>query len=221
MPTLDQRDGVHVVDLGSDENRFGPNWVDAVDGLLDRVEADPAPLVTMGTGRYYSDGLDLEWIMAHPDELPAFLERVHGLFARVLTLGVPTVAAVNGHAFGAGSMFAMAHDWRVMRSDRGWFCFPEVDINIPFTPGMAALIQAKLTPRAAVDSMTTGRRFGGVDARAAGLVDDTAPEDELQAAAIARVAGLAGKDPATLAAIKNGMYAHVVDRLGTPSPPPV
>ena len=52
-----------------------------------------------------------------------------------------------------------------MRSDRGYFCFPEVDIRIPFTPGMAALIQAKLSPQAAVASMTTGRRFGGDEPR--------------------------------------------------------
>ena len=36
-----------------------------------------------------------------------------------------------------GSMLAMAHDWRVMRADRGSFCFPEVDIRLAFTPGMA------------------------------------------------------------------------------------
>lgn len=54
--------------------------------------------------------------------------------ARILTLPEPTVAAVSGHVFGAGAMLAMAHDWRIMRSDRGYFCFPEVDIRIPFTP---------------------------------------------------------------------------------------
>jgi hypothetical protein len=36
-------------------------------------------------------------------------------------------------------------------ADRGYYCFPEVDIRIPFTPGMAALIQAKLTPAASGD----------------------------------------------------------------------
>jgi enoyl-CoA hydratase/carnithine racemase len=60
---------------------------------------------------------------------------------------LPTVASFNGHAFGAAAMLATAHDYRVMRDDRGYFCFPEVDINIPFTPGIAALIQAKLSPR--------------------------------------------------------------------------
>ncbi|MCG2942458.1 enoyl-CoA hydratase/isomerase family protein, partial [Escherichia coli] len=72
-----------------------------------------------------------------------YVGRIHELFSRVLTFSLPTAAAVNGHAFGGGAMLAMAHDYRVMRDDRGYFCFPEVDINIPFTPGMAALIQAK------------------------------------------------------------------------------
>jgi enoyl-CoA hydratase/carnithine racemase len=109
---------------------------------------------------------------------------------------MPTAAALNGHAFGAGAMLAMAHDYRVMRVDRGFFCFPEVDIRIPFTPGMAALIQSKLTPAAAVASMTTGRRFGGTDALQFGIVDATA-----------------GKDPGTLGAIKNTMYGPAIAAL--------
>lgn len=48
----------------------------------------------------------------------------------MLTLPMPTVAAVTGHAFGGGALLAMAHDWRVMRGDRGYFCFPEVDIRL-------------------------------------------------------------------------------------------
>ena len=64
--------------------------------------------------------------------------RVHELLARLLEIGVPTVAAIQGHAFAAGAMLALAHDERVMRADRGWSCLPEVDINIPFTPGMSA-----------------------------------------------------------------------------------
>ena len=71
-----------------------------------------------------------------------------------------------------------------MRADRGYYCFPEVDIHIPFTPGMAALIQAKLTPAAAVEAMTTGRRYGGADAEAIGMVTATAPEGKVTSAAV-------------------------------------
>lgn len=214
MVHLHTTDPAHVLYLGDEENRFTPSWLSGVDDALDRVVDDPRPLVTVGTGRFYSNGLDLDWIAANPSEMVAYVDRVHVLLARVLTLPVPTVAAVNGHAFGAGAMLAMAHDWRLMRSDRGYLCFPEVDIHVPFTPGMAALIQAKVTQRTAIDAMTTGRRFPAPDAIAAGLVDDEATAETLVDAAIAKVAELGGKDPVTLGAIKTGMFPDVLRQLG-------
>ncbi|MFI5614029.1 enoyl-CoA hydratase/isomerase family protein [Amycolatopsis sp. NPDC051903] len=215
MPTLTQHDAVSVLDFGADENRFSPEWLEEVTTHLDTVTAGTAPaaLVTIGGGKFYSNGLDLEWLTAHGDEAAKYVTSVHELLARVLALPVPTVAAVNGHAFGAGAMLAMAHDFRVMRTDRGFFCFPEADINIPFTPGMAALIQAKLTPAAAVASMTTGRRFGGPQARDLGLVDATADEAALRSTAVEVVASLAGKDRGTLGAIKATMFAPALTAL--------
>lgn len=213
MTSLDITDGVAVLTIGDDENRFSLAWLEEVEAALDRVVEAGSPLVTTGSGKFFSNGLDLEWAMAHPEGFGDYAKRVERLLARFLTLPVPTVAAINGHAFGAGAMLAIAHDWRVMRADRGFFCLPEVDIRIPFTPGMAALLQAKLTPRTAVDAMTTGARFGGADAAAAGIVDGTAGEDALLADAIARVAGLRGKDVATLEAIKATMFAGPVALL--------
>jgi enoyl-CoA hydratase/carnithine racemase len=110
-------------------------------------------------------------------------------------------------------MLAMAHDYRTMRSDRGFFCFPEVDIRIPFTPGMAALIQAKLTPQAAIASMTTGRRFGGDDAAKYGLVEVAAAEDAVVPAAVELVIPVAGKDSQTMAAIKATMFGPAIAAL--------
>jgi enoyl-CoA hydratase/carnithine racemase len=206
---------VYILDLGTDENRFSLDWLKNVHSLLDTIVDDPAPaaLVTIGTGKFYSNGLDLEWLMANGGEAGRYVTDVQELLARVLSFPVPTIAAVNGHAFGAGAMLAMAHDFRVMRADRGYFCFPEADINIPFTPGMAALIQGKLTPAAAIASMTTGRRFGGPDAHSLGLVDATAPEADLLIRARTQVSPLVGKDRGTLAAIKSTMFASTLTAL--------
>jgi enoyl-CoA hydratase/carnithine racemase len=215
--TLTQREGAYVLSIGDTENRFSPEWMASVNGALDQVVAAPAPLVLTATGKFYSNGLDLDWLGQNADRFGSYVAQVQTLLARVLVLPVPTVTAINGHAFGAGAMLAMAFDWRIMREDRGFFCFPEVDIQIPFTPGMAALIQAKLTPRAAADSMTTGRRFPGPEALAAGIVDGTAPEAELVEQAIARVAPLAGKPAGTLGQIKSTMYATAVAALTTES----
>jgi enoyl-CoA hydratase/carnithine racemase len=215
MPSLSQDGPIWTLDLGDDENRFSPGWMTAVWERLDEVasSSEPAALVTTGSGKFYSNGLDLEWLGANAGELGAYISWVHALFEKVLTLPVPTVAALNGHAFGAGAIVAMAHDYRVMREDRGYFCFPEVDIHIPFTPGMAALVMSKVTPRTAVDAMTTGRRFDGPGAVAAGLVDAAGSLESLPDLAGGVVGELAGKDRATLGRIKATMFAGVVAAL--------
>jgi enoyl-CoA hydratase/carnithine racemase len=213
-PTFHWDDKIAVLDLGDDENRFSPEFLDAINDQLDELEAAGAQgLVTTARGKFYTNGLDLDWLAAHAEQGQSYVARVQALLARVLTLPMPTAAAVTGHAFGAGAMLAMAHDVRVMRGDRGFFCFPEVDIRIPFTDGMAALIQAKLTPQAAVASMTTGRRFGGVEAVEFGIVDATAAEGAVSAAATDLLRPLAGKDPGTLGAIKRTMFRTAAQAL--------
>src|SRR3954465_15967380 len=159
---LEITDDIAGLNLGDDENRFSPEWLETVNGFLDRIESGEAKaLITTGDGKFYSNGLDLDWLGAHSNRGDWYVDQVQHVLARVLVAPVPTVAAVNGPPFGAGSMLGMAHDFRVMRVDRGYFCFPEVDIHIPFTPGMAALIQAKLTPQAGGGPMTPPRGVGG------------------------------------------------------------
>ncbi|WP_026410819.1 enoyl-CoA hydratase-related protein [Actinomadura oligospora] len=215
MPEL-RRDGdVFILDLGDDMNRFSPDWMKSVRAHLDTVVDHPGPaaLVTAGRGKFFSNGLDLDWLAANGDRLVPYVAEVQALLARFLTLPVPTIAAVNGHAFGAGAMLATAHDFRIMRADRGYYCLPEVDILMPFTPGMAALVQSRLTPSAATLAMTTGQRFGGHLAARHGIVDDVAEEAGLLDAAIARVRDLAGKDRGTLGKIKETMHGTVVTAL--------
>ena len=218
MPDLDRDGEVFLLDLGDDENRFNPTWVGAVTALLDEViGADgPRALVTRATGKFWSNGLDLAWMGEHPEQAGPFVDQVHGLLARVLSLPVPAVAACQGHVFAAGAMLALAHDARVMRSDRGYFCLPEVDIAIPFTPGMGALIQARLAPQTAHEAMTTGRRYGGLDAAVAGIVDETVDQEQVLVAALERARPLAGKAGPTLGAIKEQMYAGPLGLLRTP-----
>ncbi|MCW3038892.1 MAG: enoyl-CoA hydratase/isomerase [Solirubrobacterales bacterium] len=218
MPTLTRQDDVFLLHLGDDENRFNPDWVRALDALLDEVEAAPAPraLVTTASGKIWSNGLDLEWMSANTAALPGFIVEVQRLLARVLTLGVPTVAAIQGHCFAAGAMLAVAHDARVMRTDRGFFCVPEVDINIPFTPGMSALLQARWSKRTAHEAMTTGRRYDAPSALAADIVDAAVPLEEVVPAAIALAAAQAGKNGDTLGRIKQVMYADAAAALRDP-----
>src|SRR5947207_1613002 len=201
MPTLDRQDDVFILDIGDTENRLDPDWVASVNALLDEVEhaAGPRALVAAASGKYFSNGLDLDWLSGNADRAVAYVASVQELLARVLTLPLVTVAALQGHTFAAGAMFSLSHDFRVMRGDRGYWCLPEAEINIPFTIGMSALIQARLAPQIAHEAMTTARRYGGADAAAAAIVDLAVGEEEVRGSAVQIAGSHAGKAGGTLA----------------------
>ncbi|MET8575809.1 enoyl-CoA hydratase-related protein [Streptomyces sp. NPDC005012] len=215
MPTLDRQGDVFVLDLGDGENRFHPDWIASVNTALDEVEKAEGPraLVTAATGKFWSNGLDLDWLFAHAEQHQEYVVSVHALFARMLSLPVVTVAALQGHTFAAGAMLSLAHDFRVMRADRGFWCLPEADIHIPFTPGMSALIQARLAPQTAHEAMVTARRFGGEQALAAGIVDRAVPEDAVRATALELAGELTGKASETVGTIKTRMYGRALELL--------
>ena len=219
MPTLDRQDDVYLLDLGDGENRFHPDWLTEAAALLDEVAKDDQPraLVTTATGKFWSNGLDLDWLFANPDRFDDYSVQVHGLLARMLTLPMVTVAALQGHTFAAGAMFSLCHDLRVMRVDRGFWCLPEADIKIPFSPGMSALIQSRLTPQTAHEAMVTARRFGGQEAYARQIVDRAVAQDEVRATAIALAKEHVGKAGPTLETIKTRMYAPALAALAAPA----
>jgi len=214
---LKKEGDVFILTMRSGENRFNQIFVDAMNEALDSVEksSGPAALVTIGgEEKFYSNGLDLSWLAGDGQaEAPRFIKAVLKLLGRIMAFPMPTAAAINGHAFAAGAMLALAHDFRVMRSDRGFFCLPEVDINIPFAPGMTALIKSRLTPTVFRSLLLTGARIGGVEAREKGVVDEAVPADQVLPRAVATVAALANKSRQTYAAIKRGMYAQALDVL--------
>ncbi|HEY2735804.1 MAG TPA: enoyl-CoA hydratase/isomerase family protein [Polyangiales bacterium] len=209
-----QVDGqVHVLRMNQGENRFNRASLDAWNAALDRIEQSelPTALVTCGEGKFYSNGLDLDWMAAAGrDEAIENVQRVHELLVRMLTLPVISVAAVGGHAFGAGAMLALAHDFRVMRSDRGFFCLPEVDIPLPFSETMRLVVTSRLSSQSAHEAMVTGKRYGGPQALERGIVDAVEIESELLPKAIALAKSLAGKHRATLGAIKQAKYTEVI-----------
>jgi enoyl-CoA hydratase/carnithine racemase len=212
-----RRDGdVFVLHLDEGENRFNASTVGAIHAALDEVDATPGPgaLVVTGSGKFFSNGLDLDW-MGTPEaqEHPGFFPDLHRMMGRVLGLGMVTVAAVNGHAFAAGAMFSAAFDVKVMREDRGYWCLPEVDLGMRLTPGMNAVITARLPPATAHEAIVTGRRYDAASAVAAGIVDETAPEREVLPRSIEIAEGLAAKRSDILATLKHDLHGTAIDVL--------
>lgn len=201
---------VRVVDLGDGENRLDRAAISALQRLLDEVESAPAPraLVTTASGKFWCNGFDSDWMGAHPEEVDALFDEFRALVSRLMLLPVPTVAAIQGHAFAAGAMLAFGHDFRVMREDRGFFCLPEIDLRRPLSPPSVAVVRAKVSPAVLPELLIMARRYSGPDAKEAGIVHAVAPEAGLRAAAMELAASLAGKDTASLAAVKQRVYTR-------------
>ena len=217
MVEVERQDGgIVVLRMVDGENRFNPTMLSALESALDEAESEGAPLavVLTGEGKFFSNGLDLEWLGDADDSgRRECLARIYELFARLQEFPAPVAAAMNGHSFGAGAMMAIACDWRVMREDRGFFCLPEIDIGLVFVPGMNDLITGKLNGLAARDSMLTAHRFDGPAALASGIVDATAPEGAVVDTAAEMVRALAAKAGTVFGGVKRGMNRASIESL--------
>jgi Delta3-Delta2-enoyl-CoA isomerase len=153
-------ENVAVVTLNSGENRFNPDFISTYLEVLDKVENETSAVtlvVTSSHDKIFSNGLDLDWlipVIQKKDVKTAkdFFYSLNVLFKRTLMSPMLTVAAINGHSFAGGAIYSCAFDFRFMRSDRGFFCVPEIDLGIPFLPGMLALLNRAI-PRQKFEEM--------------------------------------------------------------------
>ena len=174
-------DHVALVTMNHGENRFTYDSLDAFEGLLEEIEQKTRAtvlLVKSAHEKIWSNGIDLEWLLAeigrNPEAGIRFPERLMQFLRRLLTYPLITIAAINGHAFAGGAIMACAFDFRFMRTDRGYFCFPEVDIQIPLHAGHGRRPQEgpahSAGPGGAIDRQTLhGRGTGGPAGRPQGL----------------------------------------------------
>jgi Delta3-Delta2-enoyl-CoA isomerase len=208
--------GTGVVRLDRGVNAFDSVFVDELHAALDVVAASESgtALVTIGAEKHYSNGFDIDFLgTLDGDGLTAFMDASLRLLTRLLTFPVPTAAALNGHAFGIGAMLALAHDRRIMRPDRGWFCLPEIDLGMQLHPVMLALVTQRMGQQLAEEALLTGRRYDGDAAAEAGIAHALAAVDTLVPAAIDAVAPLTGKGRDIAVALKQQLHAPVLAHL--------
>lgn len=158
-----------------------------LDAALDRARSlpDVRAVVLVGKGgRAFCAGIDLVGLArAEPAGVVEDLRYGQGVFERVADLHVPTIAAVDGIALGAGFELALACDFVVADAGAS-FGFPEVGRGI--TPGLGG---TQRLPRAvgrtrALDLLVTGRRIGAEEALAWGLCARVCEEGQALRAAL-------------------------------------
>lgn len=199
MITLEKRDSIYFLTMNADENRWNTTFVRDIAEALDEIENDEGPgaLITSSTNpKFFSNGLDLDWMQApenHPNggDREVFGEEFMYLMGRVITLPIPTICAINGHAFGAGFMFALSHDVRIMREDRGFLCANEMQLGLPIPRPELALFKHKVPANSFFETVQLSKRWTGSDALKAGIIQGIGCFEELPYMALKKAEELA------------------------------
>ncbi len=159
-------EGVAIIYMDKGENLQDLDFANSLNAVLDEAVADQqtrAIVLTSSDSKFFSNGIHVQWLGERfaAKEFQAIRDFCYGMdevFKKLLLAPVPTIAAINGHAFGNGAIITCACDFRFMKSDRGFFCFPEVDLGIPFLPGMDAFIEKAIPFWKFNELKLTGRR---------------------------------------------------------------
>ncbi|PIE70092.1 MAG: enoyl-CoA hydratase [Deltaproteobacteria bacterium] len=182
-----EKDGsVAVIKLNNGENRQNPDFAKGLLTSLDAILEDKdiyATIITSTDPKNWSQGIDLEFLMGcfnagDMQTIKDFMFSMNEVFKKLLLFPMPVIAAINGHAFGNGAILSCACDFRMMRSDRGYFCFPEVDLGIPFLPGMIAFVKKAIPYYRFNELKLTGRRATAVELEADHVIEKASENPE-------------------------------------------
>ncbi|MBI3289204.1 MAG: enoyl-CoA hydratase/isomerase family protein [Elusimicrobia bacterium] len=183
---------------------------------VERAKGDAAVralVLASGLPRYFSSGLDLQEILAFPEERRAEgFEALLGTYRALLECPKPVVGALSGAAILGGWIIAMACDWRIMAEESGKAALSEVRLGLTPTPALVSRLSALASDRRVVKEMVMrGQTLRAPEALAAGLVDELAPEADVAARALALAKRLAKTAPAAFASLKKGLNAPFLD----------
>lgn len=169
---------VAVISMNNGANKHHLEFAQTMNEMLEKVIADEsvtAMVMTSTDDKNWSQGIDLEWMMGllgsnDLEPVREFLIMMDKVFLQLLTYPVPAIAAINGHCFANAAIMASAFDFRFMRSDRGFYCVPEVDINIQFAPAMSSMLYHKFSKPVAFNMMMTGQRLTAPEAEKVNVI---------------------------------------------------
>ncbi len=223
-----QKDGtVARLLMNNGENRHNPVWAEAMLASYEEILADKeikAIVLTSTDPKNFCLGVDVEWMLKEQtagnfEVISAWLYRNSEVFKAMLLSPVPTIAAINGHAFGNGAMLAGACDFRFMRADRGYFCFPEIDLGIQFAPSMIEWMKRIMPYHLFIRMKFTGERIGAPELEKYNVIMKAVEGSENMVNEAVAFARTFNKSRDTLREMKIRTYQHIIDKMDHEDPP--
>ncbi len=181
------------------------NW-DVFDGLTKAIEAvasdpDVRVVVIAGEGRSFSSGIDTTIIGDVQGDPSEMIQRAQAPFRALGELAVPTIAAVRGHALGAGMQLALGCDLRVVTRDAQLGLLEGKFALIPDLGGTQALT-ALVGPARAKKMIWLTERIDGAEAERIGIAEVAVDPERLDETVDDIVARLAAASPLAVSEAK-------------------
>lgn len=185
----------------------------AFDAMGDRD--DVRVVILTGAGHTFSAGADVKertLLSGDAGEYAALNRLVREMFYSIIECPKPVIAAVNGHALGAGMALALCCDI-LLASDTAVFGMPEIDVGLA---GGVKYLQRHLSPSKVRRLLLTGQRIPAVELYRLGVLEECVACDRLMPTARAIAAEIAGKSPVAVRMLKEsfGMVENLSLRDG-------
>jgi Delta3-Delta2-enoyl-CoA isomerase len=208
-----------IISMNNGENRQNPDFMNGMHASLDGIlkdESIKSVIITSSDKKNWSQGIDVDWMINRinnkdTNSIKEFMYGMNEFFKRILLFPMPVIAAINGHAFGNGAMLACVCDFRFMKSDRGFFCFPEVDLGIPFLPGMVAFVRKAVPDYMLYDMKFTGRRLGAPELEKNHIIMKACENEEALNKTVMEFAGTFNKRRGIFAEMKRRTHKGIID----------
>ena len=184
-------------------NAVSSDFVDELSDALKQTKEKFNGQVLAGGNKFFSIGLNLpELLTFDRSAMTDFWYRFNQLILDIYTHPLPTSAAISGHAPAAGTILAIASDFRVIAEGRKLLGLNEVKLGIP-TPYIAILILNQLlSSRHAMMMLYQGDFVEPARAKEIGLVDEVVDAEEVEACAVAKIKEIALMPDRAFRAIK-------------------
>jgi len=191
-------------------NPVGPALVNDLSAVLDDLAGRVNGMVLAGGEKFFSIGLNLpELVQLDRGGMADFWRRFIGVTLKLYTLPLVTVAAIEGHAPAAGTIFGLACDYRFVAEGRKLLGLNEIRLGIP-VPYVADLMLRQIVgDRFATDLLYHGEFLTPDKALEIGMIDEIVPGGTLLERAVEKVSGIAGFENAAFDAIKKTRTADI------------
>ena len=186
-----------------------------LEAALGEVESgDATSLVLTGSGDFFSAGLDLKVVPGYSREQQRDMIVALGrLVGRLYGNPRPTVAAVNGHGVAAGTLLALACDYRIGPLGDYRFGLTGARVGIPYPVAAQSVIDSELDPATRRILLLGAALLSPDEAAARGILDELHPPERVLERAI-EVARERAELPAdSYAKIKGQLRAVALQRI--------